>query len=404
MKINSPKTEQEVQQLFQQACTFHEENNFVKAEKIYKYLADHFPDAFIVHYNYGLLLLEKKAYKEALFSCEKAVELSPDSTDALFNYALCLKNCGNFSLTISTYKKILTLLPDDIDSLYNLACCYKDCGETEKAINSFEKVLTHTPANTSALNNLAYLHHKQGNLQTAQKLYERLISVNPNHTSATHMLASIRGDEVKVAPSEYVSEVFDTYSTHYEQSLVSELHYDVPNKMRAHFNAQVNEGELFEHGIDLGCGTGLAALAFGDLCQYLTGIDLSKKMLLEAEKKETYNTLIAMDIVEFLQKKETMYSLILASDVFTYLGDLQPLFQEISCSAAENGYFCFSTETTSAEDFKLRQTGRFAHSPSYILDLAEKTDWKVLLNTYENLRMEKNQWIKGAIYLLQKRK
>ncbi len=402
MSTNSQKSDTELQELFENACNYHQEERFEEAEKIYHYLAEIVPDSLVVNYNYGLLLFEINLFDKALDYYEKAVELAPDNPDVLYNYALCLKNCDNYEGTIAAYKKILSEYPEDTDSLYNLACCYKDMGSTTEAIDTYDQVLKLHPDHTSALNNQAYLQHKVGNLEQATSLYERLVRLHPEHTSAVHMLASLQGQSTKSAPKEYVTEVFDTYSTHYEKSLLTDLAYDVPNIMRRHFNAVISEPVTFQHGIDLGCGTGLAALAFGELCRHLTGIDLSEKMLREAEKKELYQKLVAIDIEEFLRRKEKDYNIILAADVFTYLGELKPVFQALYRTAAESAFFCFSTEKTEKGSFQLRQTGRFAHSSSYVIELGSQTGWKLLNFFPEKLRKEKDRWIEGYIFFMQK--
>ncbi len=402
MEIIANTTDTDLQQLFQTAYEHHQNNRFDKAEKMYSYLVEICPQSLVVNYNYGLLLFENNLFDRALGMYKKAVSLAPDNQDVLYNYALCLKNCGDFNETIVTYKKILSENPSDIDSLYNLACCYKDCKEIHNAIQSYTQVLELDPDHTSALNNLAYLYHKLGNLEQAQPLYERLVKIIPDHSSALYMLASMRGDETSSAPKEYVTEVFNTYSTHYEESLITELGYDVPNIMRRHFNTLFKEQAKFSYGIDLGCGTGLAALAFADTCHHFTGIDLSEKMLREADKKGLYDTLIPIDIEEYLKRKEACYDIIIAADVFTYLGELRDIFQALNETASDNAYFCFSTEKTHKNAFQLRQTGRFAHSASYIIKLCEQTGWKVLQRFPENLRKENDKWVEGNIFFLQK--
>ncbi len=402
MSHTEQKSDSELQELFELACTFHQDQNYDEAEKIYHYLVEVAPGSPIVYYNYGLLLYETHRFQKACSCYEDAIKFAPDNPDILFNYALCLKKCGDYKGTIAAYKKILENNPDDIDSIYNLACCYKDNGDIEEAICNYERVIDYNPEYISALNNLAYLHHKEGNLEKAAHLYSKIVVLNPDHTSAVHMLSSLKGEKLESAPNEYVAEVFDSYSTHYEQSLVKELGYDVPNILRNRFDTIVSRSDKFKNGLDLGCGTGLAAIAFHDICDHLTGVDLSKKMIHEADKKGLYQKLVNIDIEEFLLRKEKKYSIILAADVFTYIGDLHPIFKALYHTSEEASYFCFSTEKTGSGNYQLKKTGRFAHSLHYIKEIAEHTGWKVLEYFPEKLRKEKNKWIEGNLYFLQK--
>jgi predicted TPR repeat methyltransferase len=402
MEISIPNSEEEFQKLFEKACTFHQENNFEKADKLYAFLLELLPDSILILYNYGLLNLENSHYEKAANLYKKAAKLSPENTDVLYNYALSLKHCGALTESIGIYKRILTLTPDDLDSHYNLGCCYKDNGESELAISAYKEVLQRQPDHPPTLNNIAYLYHKSGELEKAKDHYKHLITRVPDHRSAGHMLASLEGSNVHSAPAEYVKEVFDTYSNHYEHSLINELQYDVPNLMHSHFLNLYPNSISFSKGLDLGCGTGLAGTVFHKYCESLTGVDISAKMLSLAEDKGLYENLVAMDIIEFLKIERGVYDFIIAADVFTYLGSLEEIFQALSEKSSPQAKLCFSVETSYSAHFELRKTGRFAHSSDYIKKLSVSTGWQCIGSFKENLRKEKGEWIKGTIFFLQK--
>jgi SAM-dependent methyltransferase len=44
----------------------------------------------------------------------------------------------------------------------------------------------------------------------------------------------------------------------------------------------MSQGEVFEHGLDIGCGTGYSAIALATYCQNVSGIDRSEAMLRKA--------------------------------------------------------------------------------------------------------------------------
>lgn len=403
MEIHTPQSEAEFQQLFEKACTLHQEGDFEKAEKIYSFILELVPDAILILYNYGLLLLEQGIWDRAARMYHKAAKLAPGNPDVLYNHALCLKQSGNFDETIKTYKRILEISPGDIDSLYNLGCCYKDQGDHQNAISTYHEVLQRQPDHPPTLNNIAYLYHKTGNLEEAKKHYSHLLAQHPDHNSAKYMLASLEGQELESAPGEYVKEVFDTYSDHYEQSLINELHYDVPNKMHYHFTSLYPEKPTFMKGLDLGCGTGLAASVFKRYCTSLTGVDISSKMLKIAAEKDYYDDLYDMDITEFLKQSNSTFDFIIAADVFTYLGALEATFAALQSSSANNAILCFSVETAESKGVQLRETGRFAHSTTYIQTLAKAKGWSLKAHFQENLRKERGQWIEGTIFFFQKK-
>lgn len=390
------------QALFQQACDLHQQQQYPQAAAIYQQLLKDFPDALLLLCNYGLLLFETKQYDQACAHYSKAAQLSEDDPDVLYNYALSLKKCGHYEKAEACYTKVLSHTPDDIDCLYNLACCYRDSGQAERAMDAYQQVLTRNPVHQQSLNSLAYLHHKNNDLDRAAELYQQLLAVNPDHPAAQHMVASLTTSEIASVPKSYVRDVFDSYSDHYEESLVGQLQYDVPNTLRAFLHDTLGSDLSFRNGLDLGCGTGLAGASFHDVCDSLTGIDLSAEMIVEAMRKNIYQRLEAIDIGDFLSDKSALYDLIIATDVFGYIGALEETFGLTARAATDSGYFCFSTETTSHAPYIVRKTGRFAHCPTYITTLAEQCGWRLIKSQKTELRKERDGWIAGDLFLFQR--
>ena len=105
--------------------------------------------------------------------------------------------------------------------------------------------------------------------------------------------------------------------------------------------------------MDLGCGTGLLGMEINQFCDYLEGIDLSEKMLAEAKKKNIYNKLIKQDILTHLENATLNFDYFIATDVFTYIGDLSNIFRLISSRNRTPGKLAFSTEDYSGDGFFL---------------------------------------------------
>ena len=75
---------------------------------------------------------------------------------------------------------------------------------------------------------------------------------------------------------------------------------------------------MYEHCLDLGCGTGLAGKFFRCACTKLTGVDLSEKMIARAADKNIYDALIADDVIRFLEQEKEQYDLLIAADLQLY--------------------------------------------------------------------------------------
>jgi predicted TPR repeat methyltransferase len=124
-------------------------------------------------------------------------------------------------------------------------------------------------------------------------------------------------------------------------------------------------------------------------------------MVAEADKKGCYDQLIVGDVVDFLNNLNEPVDLLLAADVLTYLGDLEPLFRAASTRVRPGGLFCFSVEHEDQSGWQIRPTGRYGHHPDYIHQLADKHGWQVLTAERAEIRKERDGWIIGDLYLLE---
>jgi predicted TPR repeat methyltransferase len=133
----------------------------------------------------------------------------------------------------------------------------------------------------------------------------------------------------------------------------------------------------------------------------LDGLDLSEKMIALAAAKKIYRNLHTGNMMSFLKTTRKRYDFFLAADVFAYVGDLAETFALLRKCARQDALFCFSTETLAGQSYRLQQTGRFAHSPDYIEDVALTTGWKITASLKTSLRKEKGNWVAGDLWFLQ---
>ncbi len=391
----------ELNQLFAKACEDQQNGLLEAAEQSYLKLLDYFAEAPLLHYNLGLVYYGREQYGKARDSFAKAFELHPDDTDILFNLALSKKRAGDPAGAIDTYKKVLARDPACVDALYNLAVCYKDSSHYAEAMETYGEVLRLAPQHQSANNNLAFLYHVAGDIEQALRHYRRVLEINPDHQGARHMVAALTGAPVSNPPELYVKEVFDNYAEYFERSLITELEYSVPNTIRALLDTFFAGRQKFDHGLDLGCGTGLGGQAFTDKIEVFDGLDLSEKMIAVAATKGIYRKLHLGSIVSFPKKLRDTFDFYLAADVFAYVGDLLETFCLLRQRARHDVLFCFSTETDAGNGYTLQKTGRFAHSPQYIEELVAATGWQVAARQETVLRKEKGVSVKGDLWLLQ---
>ncbi len=391
----------DLQNLYSQALELHEQNKAAEAVALYERILSHIPDADLVRYNLGLALYALERFTAASTAFLRAAEINPNDPDYWFNGALALKQSGEFTLALAAYEKAHALQPGDPDILYNIGCCHQAAGDRAEAAAAYEKVVAISDSHSSALSNLAYCTHLQGDYERAAVLYRRLLALRPDHTAAGYMLDALEGKNTSAPPPEYVRRLFDGYSENFDQDLLENLSYRVPALLGSLLRRTIGPGCRDKRVVDLGCGTGLSGRAVAEYASSITGVDLSAKMVEEAEKKGCYDALAVGDVVDFLCRLSEPVELMLAADVFTYLGDLEPLFKAASASVQPGGLFCFSTERGEGEGWQLRVTGRYGHSRIYVRRLAEKVGFQVLACEGADIRKERDQWIAGDLYLLQ---
>jgi 2-polyprenyl-6-hydroxyphenyl methylase/3-demethylubiquinone-9 3-methyltransferase len=161
----------------------------------------------------------------------------------------------------------------------------------------------------------------------------------------------------------------------------------------------------FKRMLDLGCGTGLTGGTLRDLCEDMTGIDLSENMVEIAHEKDLYETLFVAEAEDFLEDNdEEPFDLITATDVLPYLGALEPLFFGAAENLMQGGLFIFSSETLPGVTFEGRSYmvgphQRFAHAESYVRERLTSTGFELIEITDINVRMEDGRPTPGHLVI-----
>ncbi len=173
----------------------------------------------------------------------------------------------------------------------------------------------------------------------------------------------------------YVRHLFDQFSADYDSRMIGQLAYAAP-QILLDLAGMVMPGRERLSIMDLGCGTGLAGLAFKPLAARLDGIDLSPAMIEKARVRGIYDHLTVADLESALTAEGPAYDLILAADTLVYLGDLAAVFKAAHARLAPDGFLLFTVEQA-AEGFELGPKRRWRHSETYLRSLAEETGFLV---------------------------
>lgn len=251
---------------------------------------------------------------------------------------------------------------------------------------------------------------KAGDLDGAEAAYREALTIDPeDHCGASVRLAAMGRDAAPDAmPEAYVSTLFDQHADVFEAILVDQLGYCVPLLLREQL--RTHAPGPFRAGLDLGCGTGLTGEALGDICEAMTGVDLSEKIVEIAFDREVYTDLYVGEAVAFLEEFEDddgqrpVYDLIAATDVFPYLGKVERIVAAAADRLTPYGVFGFSTETLPDEalggkDYLVGPKRRYAHSEGYLRRVLEASGFSILAMDPITVRLEEGEPVPGHLVL-----
>lgn len=236
-----------------------------------------------------------------------------------------------------------------------------------------------------------------GHEQAAAGVGAWRLARNPEDHVQAYLQKAVSGEAVDRAPASYVQAHFDRYADSFDQQLVESLNYSAPEQMAQMVAAHADS---FVEILDLGCGTGLAAPALARFGGRLIGVDLSQGMLDKAQTRGGYDRLVQADATAFLDENPDAFDLVFAADVVIYLGDLTELFRTAHRALRPGGLLALSTEIA-AEGWIFRSSGRFAHSHSYVTQVAQP-GFALLEHQTIALRQEGRAVIEGSLHLFRR--
>jgi predicted TPR repeat methyltransferase len=348
--------------------------------------------------NLGIALQDQGRLDEAVTRYEQALTVRPEYAEALSNLGNALNAQGKLDEAVTRYEQALAIKPEYAEALYNLGCALQDQNKLDEAIARYEQALAIRPNYAEALYNLGCSLQVQGKPDEAAQRYRQTIKLDPKNKSAGHLLASLTAETTQRAPSQYIEKLFDGYANKFDTHLVHDLKYKTPAELISLLKQAVDFPVGEWDVLDLGCGTGLAGLEISPYARRLVGVDLSSKMLARAHLRNLYHRLEHSDLLLMMQGEESSsYDVVIAADVFVYLGVLDDIVSEAKRLLRPGGFFIFTVEAlealscdvTGLAEYKLNQSGRYAHSAIYLEKLSSTNGFSSLSLISIPVRLEK---------------
>ncbi len=292
----------------------------------------------------GRALIALGRASEAVDVLREASLLSPNTAEVVLASGEALAAAGSLPTAIAEFQRAVRLAPDDGRPHWRIAQLWLSAGEADKAEVSAKTALEMGGVDAGA----------------AARLRD----------DARRMREALRAD------AGYVRHLFDQFAADYDQRMHGRLGYAAPGILRDLAGLLLDPGAKYDV-LDLGCGTGLAGLAFKPVARRLVGVDLSPRMIAKASALKIYDGLFEADVESVPSDAGGPFDIAIAADVLVYLGDLNPLFAEAGRLVKPGGLWLFTTEREDKADFEQGPKRRYRHGAAYLRRLAEVYGFEV---------------------------
>lgn len=420
------------------------------------------PDVEKVALTYSGLLLHREDFEQAAAVLDDFQNRHSASPTLLANLSIALRGLKQFERAAELAQRVTIEAPQLVSGWNSLGLCLIELEQPERAAQAFREGLQHHPEHPALRHHLHQLSQSpssdelseasaspiggllkraqtlsdEGNPVAAEAMIRKAIHFNPDYSyshsslgrfllrharktegiealekahaldpscpTTLHFLQLARGDIPSKPSSEYVEKLFDGYAERFDEHLVDQLDYQVPN-MLAQLLGSMKTSHNLGDVLDLGCGTGLMGQALKDQITHIDGVDLSRNMLDVAEKRNIYRSLAHEDIEIYLRQTDQCWDVMVCADVLIYFGDLKSPIVGIAKRLAPAGWFGFSVESTHTYPYTAdAASGRYQHHTDYLHELLSQ-DFETPITREVQLRKNNGLPVRGTLIIAQRK-
>lgn len=349
--------------------------------------------------NLGITHFRLSQWSEAIPLLQQAAAADPGQADVWVFLGLSHEALAQWQAAVDSLVPALKLAPQHPDLWLTYGRCQLRLGSVELALEAFDRAVAVNPNMAEAWSERGSLLRELHRLEDAARCFEKALSLGADPKLHGYYLASVRGAGAPAnPPRQYVEALFDEYASDFQEHLVEQLQYQAHESL---VRPLIQSARRYHAVLDLGCGSGLCGKLIHPLADSIDGVDVSKAMLGQARKLGVYRDLIHADLLPFLAETNCSADLVLAADVFIYVGELSAVFQSVRRLLEPTGCFAFTVELSLEEqDVRLLPSLRYAHSEAYIRRLAQTHGFKVRDLFTAPLRHDQLQPVQGLYVFL----
>ena len=357
------------------------------------------PDRADWHSNLAIVLRDRLELDKAIAACQRAIALDPHHANAHNNLGVLLRAQGRVVEAEAAYRAAIRERPDHSDAFTNLGILLTAQKRTQEAAVCFCKVITFRPKHPEARRLLALAHCTLGEVDEAVRVFEEWLVEEPDNPIARHMMAACSGRDVPARASDaFIERTFDSFAGSFEAKL-AKLLYRAPALVAAMLAGADVEPLKTLDVLDAGCGTGLCGPLIAPYARRLVGVDLSARMLAQAQAKQVYDQLVQCELTAYLRDSPAAFDAIVSADTLVYFGPLEGVVAASAGALRSGGRLIFTVEAmTGASDAKysISPHGRYSHTPQYVERVLREANLRPEIVPTE-LRLEAGEPVPGLV-------
>ena len=345
--------------------------------------------------NLGAARVAGGRHAAALSVLEQALEVAPADLDAWSYKAAALAGLGRHAEALACHDHVLGSAPERAPNWLRRGQALQALERPAEALDAYARALTLDPTMAPAWSQRGDILRDAGRLAEAAQAYEQALAHGADAVLNGYYLAATTGRGAPPsAPLQYVELFFDEYADTFEQHLVDALDYRAPQRLVERLAGGARH--RWRSALDLGCGTGLCGPLLRPLADRLHGVDLSGRMLERARARGVYDALVQAEIGAHLAGSTERHDLVVAADVFIYIGDLDPVIAGAARVLEAGGTLAFTVEAAaSAATFQLLPSLRYAHGEGYLRERARSHGFGVAELARAPLRTDQGRPVEG---------
>ncbi len=232
-KLKDVESKQKSRVLFEEISRAVKEEKFDEALSVISKLQETEPDNPFVHYNLGVIYLNKKMYSESIASLERAIELYPEYVNAFYQLAVVYDDIGRYDKAMMQYEAVVKMGKEGVEETQKAAERLKllkeltitkevaasvrelmEAGKYEESVIEAERILT-VKEDEETLFTLGKIYLLMKNYEKVIGTFDRVIKMNPNRWEAYLFMgqgyeALKRLEEATISYNKVVSNVPET--------------------------------------------------------------------------------------------------------------------------------------------------------------------------------------------------